>query len=90
MPRSEFDKVLAELAGADEEHGSVALEHESGRNLSYSIGGSLLLEKVDSDDPADRFHQHHVSREYVKSLWLKLSAGEVQDVLREPWGPGYG
>ena len=49
-----------------------------------------LIDTADSDDPEDRFHQRPVSREYVKSLWIKLSQGEIQEVLRAPWRPGYG
>lgn len=88
-PLTRLDDALLELQAADEEHGSVSLEHESGWDLSYSAGRTLILEKVDSDRPGDRFHQRDVPAVTVKRLWLLLSEGRMREVLCEPWSPGY-
>ncbi|MFZ5439420.1 MAG: hypothetical protein ACOZQL_05405 [Myxococcota bacterium] len=84
-----FVNAISELSSADEEHGSVSLEHENGWNIGYTINRNLYLEKVDSDDPADRYHQTNASPEYVQRLWAELAAGNIQEILKEPWLPGY-
>ena len=90
LPAVQFAEVIEELRDSDDEHGSVALEHESGWSLSYGRRGTLILEKVDSDSPADRFHQKGVSPAYVSALWELLSRGALDQIRREPWLTGYG
>jgi hypothetical protein len=78
LPSAQFGEVIDQLRQADEEHGSAALEHESGWTLSYGRNGTLIFEQVDSDDPAHRFHQVGVSAAYVLSLWELLANGAVE------------
>lgn len=90
LPASKFALVLDELRDSDEEQESVTLEHESGWMLSYSRLGNLILEQVESNDPASRFHQSGVSADYVLTLWEQLARGDVARVREEPWAPGDG
>lgn len=90
LPETQFADVLAELADADDEHGSVSLTHESGWALAYSRGRRLILEQLESDDPADRFHKTDVPPTLVLALWSLLSRGELADVRAADWQPGYG
>jgi hypothetical protein len=90
LPTVQFAAVLAELADADEEHGSVALQHESGWCLSYGRSGTLLFEQVESVGPADRFHLPKVNHDTVVQLWRSLARGDIAHLRKEPWLPGYG
>jgi hypothetical protein len=90
MPPEQFVEVIEQmLKDGDEEHGSVSLTHESEWNLSYSLGRTLILVKVDSRDRADRFHQHQVSTDYVLRMWNLLAKGNLELIRKEPWKPGY-
>jgi hypothetical protein len=79
-------EVLAELDAEDEEHGSVSLTHESEWCLGAYPGGLLVWENLEGDEPR---HMNNVSRERMLELWIKLSRGELADIEREPWRPGY-
>lgn len=90
LPETQFADVLAELADADEEHGSVSLTHESGWVLAYNRGRRLILEQLDSDDTLDRFHITDAAPELVLILWSLLSRGLLPDVKAAAWQSGYG
>ena len=46
LPPAQFGEVIDQLRQADDEHGSAALEHESGWALSYGRHGTLIFEQV--------------------------------------------
>jgi hypothetical protein len=79
-------EVLAELDAEDEEHGSVSLTHESEWCLGAYPGGLLVWENLEGGEPR---HMNGVSRERMLELWIKLARGELAEIEREPWRPGY-
>lgn len=90
LPLERFAAVLGQLEVAEEQHGRVALAHESGWTLSYRCNRTLILEDVESNDPDTRFHQSNVSPANVERLWRLLAVGAIDLLKREPWLPGYG
>lgn len=90
LPETQFARVLDELSDADEEHGFVSLTHESSWSLSYSKGRRLILENVETNNPADRFHKIDVPPQRVLELWSLLSRGLIAEVKAAGWLPGYG
>jgi hypothetical protein len=81
-------ELLAQLDADDPEHFNVSLTHESGWTLSLSDGGLLTWENVEEDSLEPR-HMEDVSRERTLAMWLKLAAGDIDAIEREPWKPGY-
>jgi len=78
---------LHSLDPEDEEHGSVRLVHRESRwGLEY-FGDRLILENTTIADS----HRHlvGVSPGNAFTLWQTLSRGDIDEVMREPWKPGY-
>ena len=87
-PESRMREIVAELdVKEDDEHPDVSLVHESEWALSAFAGGLLVWENLEQGEPR---HMRDVARERVIELWLKLSRGEIEEVNKEPWQPGYG
>jgi hypothetical protein len=78
---------LNSLDPEDEEHGSVRLVHRESRwGLEY-FGDRLILENTTMLDS----HRHliGVSTQKALELWMTLSEGKIDEVMQEPWKPGY-
>lgn len=87
-PLDRMREVLSELDGDDDdEHPSVSLSHESEWTLSAFPDGLVIWENVEEDVAR---HMLHISRDKVLSLWTKIAAGQIDEIEREPWLPGYG
>jgi hypothetical protein len=89
-PTDRFSDLVAELAGADKEHPSCSLEHESGWVLSYSRNRKLIFENVETGKRGEERHMLGVAPETVVELWTYLAAGDLARVEAQPWLPGYG
>jgi hypothetical protein len=87
---SAFPSLIAELNDRldDKEHGLVSVEHESGWNLSLSLGRSLIWENVEDPDVQPR-HMHSVPAELTLRLWWLLATGQFEAISAEPWINGY-
>jgi hypothetical protein len=78
---------LNSLDPEDEEHGSVTLVHrESDWGLEY-FGDRLILQNTSI--AGSQRHLVGVSAENALKLWQTLSRGEIEEVMKEPWKPGY-
>jgi hypothetical protein len=89
-PLSALPALLDELNDRpeDEEHGSVAVKHESEWCLSTSRSGCLIWENVECKDSKPR-HMPDAAREEILRLWEALAKGEIDLINAEPWRPGY-
>ena len=89
-PLSSLDAVLRELEqnADDEEHFTVSLTHESEWCLTVSRGGRVTWENAERDDVEPR-HMIGVAKAEVLRLWRLLAAGDVVEVDKAPWLPGY-
>ncbi len=88
LPRNQFDEILEELSSADEEHPDVALRHETEWVLSYSRGGRLVFENVESSAQGPR-HLENVPEDEAKRLWNLLADGRFAELEKLAWLPGY-
>jgi hypothetical protein len=87
-PLDRLKALLKELDDRQEdtEHGSVALTHESEWCLSVSRGGYVIFEHL--KDGGER-HMTSISPEEVLRMWRLLAAGNIAELERLPWIPGY-
>ncbi len=86
-PPTTFPALLDELAVADREHGDVSVVHDgTGWCLSAHRDGRLVFENL--HDGGER-HMIPVGRAKVLELWGLLINGQIEDILVEPWKPGY-
>jgi len=77
-----------ELCKADEEHTDVSLTHESEWCLSAFKSGLVVWENVAGE--GEPKHIRNISKEKVISLWQELAKGNISEVDKEQWNPGYG
>lgn len=78
---------LNSLDPEDEEHGSVTLVHrESDWALEY-FGDRLILQNTTIH--GSQRHLTGVSVQRALELWKTLSTGNIDEVMKEPWKPGY-
>ena len=84
-----IDEALADLdVRHDPEHPDTWLDsHDTGYSLIAYESGALVLEPVEAG--GEPRHLAAVSRADVKRLWLALARGDLDEVMREPWQPGY-
>lgn len=75
-------EVLAELDTPDDEHPDAWLEDESGWCLIAYAAGTVVWEHPELGTPK---HMRGVPRSKVLELWLKLSRGEHESIIAEPW-----
>ncbi|MEW6159491.1 MAG: hypothetical protein AB1813_18845 [Verrucomicrobiota bacterium] len=88
-PLESLVDLYDELLSADAEHGDVTVSHDSsGWGISAHRDGRVVLGNI--DDPQNVRHMIPVPKERVIELWKKLIAGDINQVLSEPWKPGYG
>jgi hypothetical protein len=80
--------LLAELDAADEEHGSVAVEDESGWSLSLSASGTLVWENV--EETGGPRHLPAVDRAVALDHFRSVVEGDLATADALPWRPGYG
>ena len=91
-PFSSFPALLAELDGArdDPEHRNIAVTHETGWSLGVYYEGVVILENVEDLEVEPRHLVLSRSDPLVLTLMEAVASGSVDDVLKEPWQPGYG
>jgi hypothetical protein len=87
----EMQKFLDKLDIDDPEHCEVWLSHwESGWTLGCLPNNEVHLD-IDADNGQNIPPRHltNVSREKMLSLWQKLANGQLEELEKEPWLPGY-
>lgn len=68
--------------------GDVAVIHDdSGWCISAHRDGRLIFGKL--GDPKSDRHMIPVEKSKVLQLWKQLINGEIDNLLKEPWKPGY-
>ena len=77
-----------ELTMADEEHTDVSLTHESEWCLSAFKSGLVVWENVAGE--GEPKHMKNIPKEKIISLWQELAKGNISEVDKEQWSPGYG
>ena len=83
-----IDAVIAELDGPmDDEHPDVSLTHQSEWCLSAFSDGLLVWENVEDSGPPR--HMTAVPRSEVRRLWAVLAQGNLDEIERQAWAPGY-
>ncbi|MBV1776850.1 hypothetical protein KSF73_14125 [Burkholderiaceae bacterium DAT-1] len=87
FPFASLSDLYDELQNADGEHTDVSLSHESEWCLSSFSSGLLVWENVAGDD--DPKHMRNVPKDKVIKLWILLSRGELDEIDKENWLPGY-
>ena len=80
-------EVLGSIDPNDIEHPDVGLTHESEWCIGVFASGLVTFENLEDGDP---MHMRGLSGQEILDLWCKLSRGEIEDLLRLPWKPGYG
>jgi hypothetical protein len=85
FPIGRLGDLLDELAVDDAEHPDVAVSFE-GRSLSISRSGYATLENVESGLSR---HMKPESRESTIELMGALARGDLAEVERHEWHPGY-
>ncbi len=85
-----FPSLIAELDERidDEEHGSVGVQHESGWDLSLTLGRTLIWGNVEEIAIRPK-HMRVVSDEVTLRLWRLLAAGDIDAIEAEAWIDGY-
>ena len=81
-------EILRELDQKDPEHPDAWLTHESGWTLAVHEDGRVVLDNAESRE-APR-HLAAVEREKALWMWLRLARGDLAEIERLPWQPGYG
>ncbi|MBN9473416.1 MAG: hypothetical protein J0H72_05175 [Burkholderiales bacterium] len=87
-PGSDFLALLCELKIRleDTEHDSVAVTHDSEWCLSASRGGYLIFENLETGGEQ---HMEAVPTNKILELWRHLAQGNLEQIQKEPWLPGY-
>jgi len=88
VPQSAFPALLAELDEdpEDEEHGSVAVAHDSGWEIEVYYDGYVIFDNDDEEQPR---HMYDVPPEKIIAMWCLLADGNIEALEEEPWQPGY-
>jgi hypothetical protein len=69
--------------------GNVAVIHDgSGWCMSAHRDGRLVLEQLGTRGATAR-HMIPVTKDRVLELWRRLTDGDIDNLLKEPWKPGY-
>lgn len=84
--RQRMREILDELETQDPEHPDTWLTHSSGWTLTADEDGNLTMSRVGEDDAVG--HLANVPIERMLELWVALSEGNVDPLLKEPWRPG--
>jgi hypothetical protein len=82
-----LDALLDELEAADAEHPDVAVTHESEWCLNVFRTGLVVWENVEEGEPR---HMEGVTRQEAQRLLALVARGELVEVERQNWQPGYG
>ncbi len=82
-----FETLLDDLARADDEHPDVGVTHESGWGLSVFKSGTVVWEDVEAGGQAG--HLNAVPREQILMLMRLVATGDLKQVHRLSWLPGY-
>jgi hypothetical protein len=86
-PIESLDALYDELLIADREHGDVSVVHEdTGWSMSAHRDGRLVFENL--GEGGER-HMIPVPKVRVIQLWIRLTTGDIDGLLTEPWKPGY-
>ena len=85
--KNDIERAIAELAIEDDEHPDIAFRNEEEWDLCAFPAGKVILENLEEGDP--RFMKG-ISTEKLKDLWKLIALGNIDDLLKEPWAPGYG
>ena len=63
------------------------IQDDTGWSMSAHRDGRVVFEHLGGNGTAR--HMIPVSKERVLELWLRLVSGRIDDLLSEPWKPGY-
>jgi hypothetical protein len=89
-PMEALQSLYDELLSSNQEHGDVSVaDEDSGWCISAHRDGRVVFGNLKDYGRSDR-HMILVSKERVLQLWNKLIAGEIDQLLKEPWHQGYG
>lgn len=87
VPVEKLSELYDELLSADREHGDVAVVHDdSGWTISAHRDHRVVFEHLRRGGER---HMIPVSKERVLELWKLLIKGDIDELLKEPWKPGY-
>ena len=83
-----FPALLAELQDGpeDNEHGTVAVTHESEWCIQASRDGYVVFENLEAGDPR---HMSGLSSDAIIGLWTRLARGDIDSLEQENWLDGY-
>lgn len=81
-------ELLSSLDPADEEHPDVALTHESEWCISFFGSGLAVFENVETGEGP--WHMPSIPSSAALELWRTLACGEIEQLKKWPWVPGYG
>ncbi|SPE51126.1 conserved hypothetical protein [Verrucomicrobia bacterium] len=89
FPVERLPNLYDELLSADPEHGDVAVVNDdTGWCMSAHRDGRLVFERLGTRGTTAR-HMIPVSKAGVLELWKRLTRGDVEGLLKEPWRPSY-
>lgn len=77
-----MDAILAELDTADPEHPDIWLTHSSGWTIAADEDRYLVLSNPEQEVVG---HIANASRRQMLEFWGRLSRGEIESLLKEPW-----
>jgi hypothetical protein len=81
-----LDALLDELETSDAEHPDVSVKHESEWCVSVGCTGRVVWENVEEGEPR---HMEGVPRQEARRLLGLVARGELAEVERQNWLPGY-
>jgi len=79
--------LIAELDIADADHAEVSVKDEQDWCLSAFPSGLVVFENLAHGDPR---HMSNIAKGDILRLWRALATGNLAELERQPWLPGYG
>ena len=81
-------ELLSSLDPTDDEHPDVSLSNESEWCISFFGSGLTVFENVETGEGP--WHMQGISVCSALELWRTLASGEIEQLKKWPWVPGYG
>ena len=81
-------QLLSSLSSNDTEHPDVALSHESEWCISVFSSGRVVFENLETGEGP--WHLTNKSPADALQLWKLLATGQIAELKKQSWLPGYG